>query len=94
MVWSFYTLMNSRRWLVFGVAMALVMCGCTRRYVMTYNNGSHLTVYGKPKFQNGSYIVKDRSGKAYLVPGGRVREISPSSMVPEGKDRFNPSTSK
>jgi len=86
--------MNARIWMVLGVVAALGLCGCTRRYVMTYTNGSSVTVYGKPKEQNGSYLVKDASGKSYLVPGGRVREISPASMSKSSNARFNPSSSR
>ncbi len=86
--------MNSRIWMVLGLVTVMAFCGCTRHYVVTMTNGSKLTVCGKPKLQNGSYVVKDAAGKSYLVPSGRVREIAPASMEPESKGRFNPSTGK
>jgi hypothetical protein len=86
--------MNSRTWMVIALLGVLVFCGCTRRYVLTYTNGASVTVYGKPKQQSGSYLVKDAEGKTYLVPGGRIREIAPASMSKSTKAQFNPSTSR
>lgn len=73
---------------------ALALAGCTRRYVITTHNGTQVTTSSKPKLQQGVYIFKDASGKKAYVPAGRVREVSPASMVSEDKTRFNPSTSK
>jgi len=70
----------------------LLLCGCTQRYVRTLNNGSRITTIGKPKFDQGVYIVKDATGQKGYVPAGRVREIAPASEVAkEDKTRFNPS---
>lgn len=70
----------------------LLLCGCTQKYIITLNNGSRITTMGKPKYDQGIYIVKDASGQKGYVPAGRVREIAPASeVIEEDKTRFNPS---
>jgi hypothetical protein len=71
--------------------VVVLLCGCTQKYVITLNNGSRITTIGKPKYEQGVYIVKDAMGQKGYVPAGRVREIAPASEVAEeDKSRFNP----
>ena len=65
------------------------LCGCARSYVITLDNGRHITTASKPKLRDGKYVFKDASGKAAYVGEGRVREIAPASMAQEKKQMFN-----
>ncbi|MBC8096314.1 MAG: YgdI/YgdR family lipoprotein [Akkermansiaceae bacterium] len=62
----------------------LMSSGCARRYTIVTNNGSHIPARGKPRLENGAYVYKDYQGRRATVPAGRVREVSPSSMVDKG----------
>jgi hypothetical protein len=64
--------------------------GCARSYVITLDNGRHITTASKPKLRDGKYVFKDASGKEAYVGQGRVREIVPVSMAQEQKQMFNP----
>ena len=57
------------------------LTGCARQYTMTLNNGSQMSVVGKPKAQDGCYLVKDAMGQTVKIPMTRVREIAPASMA-------------
>jgi hypothetical protein len=59
----------------------LLVAGCAPRYVLVLNNGAHVASRGKPKLQNGAYVFKDGKGQPAAIPAGRVREVSPASMV-------------
>jgi hypothetical protein len=61
-----------------------VLCGCANQYVITLQNGRKVNAASKPRLQEGHYVYKDAKGQPVSVPAGRVREISPASMV---KDR-------
>jgi hypothetical protein len=63
------------------LAGLLVLSGCANHYVMTLNNGAQLTSKGKPVLKDGAFNYKDLSGQERSVPEGRVREVSPASMV-------------
>jgi len=74
------------------VLAVMLLCGCTQNYIITLNNGKRITTVGKPKYDQGIYIVKDASGEKGYIPAGRVREIAPASeVIEEDKTRFNPS---
>ena len=68
-----------------------LLCGCSRQYVMTMNNGARITTNGKPKLDGQSYVFKDAKGQEVRVPAGRVREIAPASMVQDNA-QFKPET--
>ena len=70
------------------VAILLTLTGCAGHYVMTLSNGSQVVTAGKPKLVNGYYVGKDTSGKPVEVSAGRVRELSPASMVEDEKSMF------
>jgi len=80
------------RKLIFAVALlaVTVLCGCARNYVITLDNGRHITTATKPKLKGGRYVFKDATGKEVFVGEGRVREIAPVSMAKEQKPTFNP----
>ncbi|MCX8091781.1 MAG: YgdI/YgdR family lipoprotein [Verrucomicrobiae bacterium] len=69
-------------WLV--LLVALLGCGCARRYVITLHNGNTITALGKPRMEGGMCVFKDASGQWSSVPAGRVREIAPRSMAGGG----------
>lgn len=66
-------------WLI--LILAVVACGCARRYVITLNNGNTITTLGKPRLEGGMFVFKDASGQWSSVPAGRVREVAPRSMA-------------
>jgi hypothetical protein len=72
----------------------LVLCGCTSPYVIKMSNGMYVTSVGKPTLKGGLYYYKDASGQEKTIPAGRVREISPASMVEDEKAKFKPASSK
>jgi hypothetical protein len=80
----------NRTWLAL-LLVPLLLTGCARHYVLTLNNGAQIAARGKPKLQNGAYVFKDVHGKPVSVPGGRVREVAPASMVKMGQGTFTPS---
>ena len=59
----------------------LALTGCTRRYVLTLNNGSTVTSTTKPQLKDGSWRFKDAKGEDHFVPRGSVREIAPASSA-------------
>jgi hypothetical protein len=60
--------------------LSLVLCaGCTRRYMITLNNGNQISTHGKPKLRDGVYYFKDIKDQETSVPSFRVREIAPAS---------------
>jgi len=60
---------------------SILLTGCARHYVVTLENGSQLSVMGKPKIEGGSYVFKDAMGQPVRIPKGSVREIAPKSMA-------------
>jgi hypothetical protein len=81
-----------KRSLLLAVLGLGLICGCSRQYVITLNNGARVTTNGKPKIEDNSYVFKDATGQKVQVPVGRVREIAPASMVKEDKTVFKPET--
>ena len=67
--------------LVVSLAGATFLTGCARQYTMTLENGTQMTVIGKPKPVNGCYVAKDAMGQPVSIPMTRVREIAPTSMA-------------
>lgn len=59
----------------------LVLVGCARHYVITLNNGNHITTRGKPRIQGGSYHYTDAQGNPASVGASRVADIAPASML-------------
>jgi hypothetical protein len=82
-----------RIWLALLLA-PLLLAGCAQHYVMTLNNGAHITTRGKPQFKEGAYVFKDIQGQEGKIPAGRVTEISPASMVKEQKAPSKPKTAR
>jgi hypothetical protein len=82
-----------RTWLALVLA-PLLLAGCAQRYVMTLNNGAHITTRGKPQLKEGAYVFKDIQGQEGKIPAGRVTEISPASMLKEKKDPSKPKTAR
>lgn len=58
-----------------------LLTGCARQYTVTLNNGTRLSVVGKPQLEGNSFIAKDALGQPVRIPRGNVREIAPSSMA-------------
>lgn len=69
------------------LASLLVLSGCANHYVMTLNNGAQLTTQSKPVLKDGAFHFKDLSGQDRTMPEGRVREVSPASMVEQSKPK-------
>lgn len=65
-----------------------LLTGCARNYVITLNNGSHVSTVGKPKLEGSSYVGKDANGQPIVIPAGRVKEIAPASMSSSEKSPF------
>lgn len=78
--------------LLLTLAVAGLLTGCSRGYVITLNNNIRITTASKPRFQNGNYYFKDANGETNSIPAGRVKEIAPASMVKEEKLPFKPQT--
>ncbi|HWQ92212.1 MAG TPA: YgdI/YgdR family lipoprotein [Clostridia bacterium] len=76
------------------LAVLLAATGCARNYVITTHNGARFMTASKPKLEQGNYVFKDASGKPAYISAGRVKEVSPASMVQEEKPRFNPSVAR
>lgn len=72
----------------------VVLTGCARGYVITMNNGQHITAKHKPKYDRGFYYFKDSSGQPVAIFSGRVKEIAPASMVTQDQSKFIPVQSK
>ena len=72
----------------------LLLTGCARHYVVTLNNGSHISTLSKPRLENGNYVFKDAQGQPGSVFAGSVREIAPASMSKSENSQFIRSTSK
>lgn len=68
--------------------------GCASRYVVVTTNGTQITSRGKPKLVNGYYRFEDVQGQQMVLPSGRVREISPASMMDDDDEGgiFTPQT--
>jgi len=62
-------------------SLTALLTGCARQYTMTLQNGSQITVIGKPKIVGNSYVAKDAMGNPVRQPIVTVREIAPSSMA-------------
>lgn len=60
---------------------SFLFAGCARRYIVTLANGTQMSVIGKPKMEEGSYVCKDVLGQTVRIPRGSVREIAPASMA-------------
>jgi hypothetical protein len=73
-----------------GLLALTAFCGCAHNYVITLDNGRHITTASKPKLRGEKYVFKDATGKEVYVGAGRVREIAPASMMPEQKQMFTP----
>ncbi len=74
---------------------ALLLTGCTNRYVITLNSGARITTVGKPRLDGGTYIFKDGKGQPASVFAGSVREIAPASMSKKSENsQFIRSSSK
>ena len=78
--------------LLFTLAVAGLITGCSHRYVITLNNHYRITAMSKPRLQDGNYYFKDANGQTNSIPAGRVKEIAPASMVKEEKSPFKPQT--
>ncbi|HEX4342573.1 MAG TPA: hypothetical protein VH255_04235 [Verrucomicrobiae bacterium] len=61
------------------------LMGCARQYTMTLQNGSQISVIGKPKVVGGSYVAHDADGNLIRQPIVTVREIAPASMASSGQ---------
>lgn len=72
----------------------LFLTGCAQGYVLTLNNGQHITAKHKPKYDRGFYYFKDSSGQQVAIFSGRVKEIAPANMVNEEQPKFVPVQSK
>jgi hypothetical protein len=78
-----------RKWTLALALILVTLCGCTRHYVITLDNGVRLGSNGKPKLKKGFYVYKDGLGREAFVSSARVSEVSPASMSSSSK--FRPS---
>jgi hypothetical protein len=83
--WDLEAVMNFKLPLL---ALLVVLCGCSRVYVMKLSSGQTITTAGKPKLKGSRYFFKDAGGKPNWVPQSRVLEIEPASMAKEEKPAF------
>ena len=73
---------TATKWiLIASLTGATLLTGCARQYTMTLENGTRMTVIGKPKAVGGCYVAKDALGQPVSIPMTRVREIAPTSMA-------------
>ncbi|HMP81606.1 MAG TPA: YgdI/YgdR family lipoprotein [Verrucomicrobiota bacterium] len=63
------------------VLCLVLSTGCSRRYMVTLQNGNQITAYGKPKLEDGAYVFKDGKGEERRIPRARVKEIAPVSQA-------------
>lgn len=61
------------------VLVAALICGCAQRYKITLHNHQEMTTSSRPKFDKvtQTYRFKDSSGRPFVLPGFRVKEIEP-----------------
>ena len=75
---------------------ALLLTGCTHRYVITTTTGRAIDTKTKPKLHNGFYVFKDALGRDQMIHSGRVAEISAASIARREKEKqtfnFSPGT--
>ena len=76
------------------LAGLLVLTGCAHGYVITLNNGEHISTKGKPHLDRGYYYFKDSSGQQMRIFTGRVKEIAPAGMDSDDSPKFVPVHSK
>ncbi|MGE3309993.1 MAG: YgdI/YgdR family lipoprotein [Limisphaerales bacterium] len=79
-----------RRFALFTLAAAVLLSGCSNRYVITTTNGSKIITSRKPKRVDSKYVFKDGYGKTNEIPVMRVRVIEPYSKEAAGKLPRNP----
>jgi hypothetical protein len=72
----------------------LLQSGCARNYVLTLANGAQIPAKSKPQLKSGNYYFKDGAGRDAFIPAGRVREISPASMVSNPESKFQAPSAK
>jgi len=72
------------------LAGLLLLAGCAQNYVIVRSDFSRLYVNNKPKYRDGYYYFKDADGQPDRISAGRVREVSPASMVDDPNSRFKP----
>jgi hypothetical protein len=65
------------------VLLTFFLYGCSTQYQMKLNNGTTLSVPGKPKLKGSNYYWKDAKGGEQMISQSRVLEIQPESMAKE-----------
>ena len=73
--------MHMKRLWPFVGALAILLAGCTPRYVITLHGGDQISTRGKPKREGGYFLFTDIRGQSGSVPVSRVREVAPASMA-------------
>jgi len=72
------------------LAALLFVAGCSQNYVIVRSDFTRLYVNNKPKYKDGYYYFKDANGQPDRISSGRVREVSPASMVSDPNAGFKP----
>lgn len=79
-----------RKWALIGLAAVTVLSGCTRRYVVKFNNGEQIVVRGKPKQVGNSFVWKNPDGTERKASEGSIAVIEPEGMARKSKPVFTP----
>lgn len=76
--------------ILFLLPALLLLAGCAREYVITTDNGQHISCKGRPHLVGGFYVYKDAFGQTGKVKAIVVREVAPRSMMTEQGEQFKP----
>lgn len=72
------------------LGIAVLVAGCSGRYVITTTSGSKIVTPSKPKRVDSKFVYKDGEGKLVEIPAMRVRVIEPYSKEAAGTLPRNP----
>jgi hypothetical protein len=73
------------------IAGLLLLAGCAQHYVIVQTDFTRISTDSKPKYKDGYYYFTDARGQQTRISAGKVREVSPASMVDEPNSQFKSS---